>query len=183
VTNEGDQQVFWKIFPNNPEFFNFCLLGLKNFIGSGQKVPRSEPGQPLIYYRSKVCTGRVGSGPISTSGYYTVVMGPGQIFLPGLGRVHFLWLGSGQVGSAIYGLGLNLENFSNFSIFILRIKKNCFGSGRKVPRSKPSWPLIYCRSKVRSGQVRAHFYYTTTFFHIYILIVNSRTYKLTNLWI
>jgi len=28
-----------------------------------------------------------------------------------LGRVSFLWLGSGRVGSAIYGLGLNLENF------------------------------------------------------------------------
>jgi len=27
------------------------------------------------------------------------------------GRVNFLWLGSGQVRSAIYGLGLNLENF------------------------------------------------------------------------
>jgi len=32
-----------------------------------------------------------------------IVMGPG--------RVNFLWLGSGRVGSAIYGLGLNLENF------------------------------------------------------------------------
>jgi len=32
-----------------------------------------------------------------------------KIFDPG--RVNFLWLGSGWVGSAIYGLGLNLENF------------------------------------------------------------------------
>jgi len=27
------------------------------------------------------------------------------------GRVNFLWLGSGRVGSAIYGFGLDSENF------------------------------------------------------------------------
>jgi len=37
-----------------------------NFFPSGQKVPRSKVGQPLIYCRSKVCLGRVGSGPISS---------------------------------------------------------------------------------------------------------------------
>jgi len=49
-----------------------------------------------------------------------LVMGPGQkFFVPG--RVRSIFCGSGQVGSAIYGLGLNSENFpqkmSNFSIF------------------------------------------------------------------
>jgi len=36
------------------------------FFPLGQKVPGSEPGRPLIYWGSKVCSGRVGSGPIST---------------------------------------------------------------------------------------------------------------------
>jgi len=35
-------------------------------IASGRKVPGSKPGLPLIYCRSKVSLGRVGSGPIST---------------------------------------------------------------------------------------------------------------------
>jgi len=40
-------------------------------------------------------------------------------------------------------------NFFNFS---LRVKKNLFGSSRKVPGSKAGQPLIYCRSKVSLGQ-------------------------------
>jgi len=36
------------------------------------------------------------------------VMGPGQKFLTWVGSI---FCGSGRVGSAIYGLGLNLENF------------------------------------------------------------------------
>jgi len=32
------------------------------------------------------------------------------------------------------------------------VKKNLIGSGQKLPGSKPAWPLIYCGSKVRSGQ-------------------------------
>jgi len=43
---------------------NFFLSGQKNLFGSGQKVPRSKVGWPLIYCRSKVSSGRVGSGPI-----------------------------------------------------------------------------------------------------------------------
>jgi len=42
---------------------------------------------------------------------------------------------------------------SNFSIFSLRVKKNCFGSGQKVPGSKLGRPLIYCGSKVSLGRV------------------------------
>jgi len=77
---------------------------------------------------------------------FVVVTGPGQKFLT-------------RVGSAIYGLGLNFENFPknvNFSIFFPSGQKNCFGLGRKVPGSKLGRPLIYCGSKVSSGQVRAH---------------------------
>jgi len=63
----------------------------------------------------------------------------------------------GRVGSAIYGLGLDLENFplkmSNFSIFTLRVKKNLFRAGQKVPGSMAGQPLIYCGSKVCSGRV------------------------------
>jgi len=43
---------------------------------------------------------------------------------------------------------------SNFSIFFLSgQKKNLFGSGQKVPGSKAGRPLIYCGSKVSSGQI------------------------------
>jgi len=53
--------------------------------------------------------------------------------------------------------------FSNFS---LRVKKSCFGSGRKVPGSQPGRPLIYCGPKVSSGRVRAHLYCNVyRFFH------------------
>jgi len=37
----------------------------KNIIGLGQKIPGSKTGQPLIYWRSKVCSGWIGSMPIS----------------------------------------------------------------------------------------------------------------------
>jgi len=40
----------------------------------------------------------------------SLVMGSGQNFLTRVGSI-FLWLGSGRVRSAIYSLGLNLENF------------------------------------------------------------------------
>jgi len=55
----------WKISSKNVKFLNFCPSSQKNVIWSGQKVPRSKQGRPLIYCRSKVCSGRVGSGPIS----------------------------------------------------------------------------------------------------------------------
>jgi len=37
-----------------PIFLIFCPLGQKNLIVSGQKVLWSKPGQPLIYFLSKV---------------------------------------------------------------------------------------------------------------------------------
>jgi len=87
-----------------------------------------------------------------------VVMGLGQNFLTqvGSGQLFVAW-----VGSAIYGLGLDCENFSqkcqNFQFISLSgQKKNLFRLGPKVPRLKVVWPLIYCGSKVCSGQVRAH---------------------------
>jgi len=56
----------WKISPKTVKFFIFFALQVKkNVLGSGQKVPGSEPGWPLIYCGSKVCSGWVGSGPIS----------------------------------------------------------------------------------------------------------------------
>jgi len=47
-----------KIFPKTPNFF---LFGSKNLIGSGQKIPGSRAGQPLIYRGSKICPDQVGS--------------------------------------------------------------------------------------------------------------------------
>jgi len=50
-------------FPLKSQIFQFFAFQVKkNLIGSGQEVPRSNPGQPLIYCRSKVCFGQVGSG-------------------------------------------------------------------------------------------------------------------------
>jgi len=61
-----------------------------------------------------------------------------------------------QVGSAIYGLGLGLENCPKnirfFNFFPSAQKKSLWVSGQKVPGSKASQPLIYCGSKVSSGQ-------------------------------
>jgi len=56
-----------KISPKNVTLFNlFPFDPKKNLFGSGQKVPRSKPGRPLIYCGSKVSSGWVGSGPISS---------------------------------------------------------------------------------------------------------------------
>jgi len=75
-----------------------------------------------------------------------LVMGLGQKFLTRVGLAQFF---VARVGSAIYGLGLNLENFclkhQIFQFFL-------FGSGQKVPGLKAGRPLIYCGSKVSLGQ-------------------------------
>jgi len=62
----------------------------------------------------------------------------------------------GWVGSATFGLSLGLEKFplkiSNFQFFPLRITKNLFRLGNKVPGSKTGRHFIYCGSKVCLGQ-------------------------------
>jgi len=106
-----------------------CTLELKTIINT------QEPQQvSLIIYFFKfyldmqcICS-RDGSGS--------------KIFDPG--RVSHLWFG--------FEFGNLPRKMSNFSIFSLRVKKNLFGSGQKVPGSKASRPLIYCGSKVSSGQ-------------------------------
>jgi len=66
----GSASLFGYGFGKFPlKMSNFSIFSpsdQKTVIGSGQKVPESEPGWPLIYCGSKVCLGRVGSGPIST---------------------------------------------------------------------------------------------------------------------
>jgi len=52
----------WKISPKNTKFSIF---------GSGQKVPEPEAGWPLIYCRSKVCSGWIGSRSISNLGAFS----------------------------------------------------------------------------------------------------------------
>jgi len=64
-------------------------------------------------------------------------------------------MGPGQVCHLWFGF-----EASNFSIFSPFVKKNLFGLGQKVPGSKAGQPLIYRGSKVSSGQVRAHLYWT-----------------------
>jgi len=74
-------------------------------------------------------------------------MGTGQKFLTWVGST---FCGSGWIGSAIYGLGLEFSlKISNFHFFP-------FGSGQKVPGSNAGRSLFYCRSKLSSGWVRAH---------------------------
>jgi len=74
--------------------------------------------------------------------------------------VNFLWLWSGRVwsglvGSAIYGLGLNLENFPRkcqiFQFFSLQVEKNLFGLGQKVPGSKAGQHLTAGQKYARVG--------------------------------
>jgi len=61
-------------------------------------------------------------------------------------------MSSDGTGSAIFGLGMGLENFplksQNISIFPPLAQKNLFGLGQKVPGSKVGRPLIYCGPKV-----------------------------------
>jgi len=57
---------FGKFALKIPNVSIFFPLGQKNLFRSGQKVPMSKTGQPLFYCGSKVCSGLVGSGPIST---------------------------------------------------------------------------------------------------------------------
>jgi len=61
---------------------------------------------------------------------------------------------SGQVRHLCFGLGIGKFplKITNFSIFSLPVKK-LFGPVQKVTRSKTGGPLIYCGSKVCSGQV------------------------------
>jgi len=57
---------FWKFPLKISNFSIFFPSGKKNLFGSGQKVSWSKPSRPLIYCGSKVSSGRVGSGAIST---------------------------------------------------------------------------------------------------------------------
>jgi len=61
-----------------------------------------------------------------------------KFFDPGQVGAICLWLGSGRVSHLWFGLefGKFPQKTSNFSIFSLRVKKNCLGSGRKVHGSK-----------------------------------------------
>jgi len=72
----------------------------------------------------------------------------------GLGQFFVAWVGLGQPFMVwVFEFQKFPLKTSNFSIFSLRIKKNCFRLGQKVYGSKPGRPLIYCVSKVSSGQV------------------------------
>jgi len=66
---------FAKKRQNSP--FSIKMIWLKrNFLGSGQKVPSAKAGWPLINCGSKVCSGRVGSGPISRTPYWLSIQMP-----------------------------------------------------------------------------------------------------------
>jgi len=76
-------------------------------------------------------------------------MSLGQKFLTQvrLGQFFVAWVELGQP----FMIGFE------FGKFPLKMSK-FFRSGQKVPGSKVGRPLIYCGSKVSSGQVRAHLY-------------------------
>jgi len=85
-----------------------------------------------------------------------LVMGPGQKILTRVGSGQFFVarVGSGQVGSAIYGLGLNLKNFPKkcqiFQFFSLWIKKISSESTRVKGGS--AIYLLRVKSKLGSDQ-------------------------------
>jgi len=72
-----------------------------------------------------------------------LVMGQGQNFLT--------QVGSGEP-SMVWIWKISPQKCQNFWFISLRIKKNIFGLGLKVHGSKAGRPLIYCGSKVYSGQ-------------------------------
>jgi len=82
-------------------------------------------------------------------------MGSGQKFLTRIGSI---FCSSSQVSHLWLGFGKFPLKMSNFSIFSLRIKKNLYRLGQKVPGSKAGQPLIYGESKVSLGRVKAHLY-------------------------
>jgi len=71
------------------------------------------------------------------------------------GSIGSIFCCSGQVSHLWFGFefGKFPLKMSNFQFFSLRVKKNLFGLGQKVPGSKMGWPLIYCGSKVCSAGV------------------------------
>jgi len=85
---------------------------------------------------------RMFSGLQIIPGSAGVVMGPGQKCLT---RVGSIFSGSGWVSHLWFGFefGKFTQKMSNFLTFYPLVKKNIFGSGRKVPRLKV-------------GRVRAH---------------------------
>jgi len=125
----------------------------------------------LVMGLGQIFLTRVGLGQ-----FLVALIGLGQFLVARIGSGQFLvtWIGLGKflvarielgqflvarVESAIYGLGwiwkISPKNAKLFNFFPL-YKKNLFGLGQKVPGLKAGWPLIYCRSKVCSGRVRAH---------------------------
>jgi len=73
------------------------------------------------------------------------------------GGVRSIFCGLGQVGSAIYGLGLNLENFSQkcqiFNFFPFGSKKSLWvGSKSTWVEGWPASYLLRVKSKLGSGQ-------------------------------
>jgi len=76
-----------------------------------------------------------------------LVMGPDQIFFD---QVESIFCCSGRISHLWFGFGKFPLKIPNFSIVFLLNQKNLFRS--KVPGSKTGQPLIYCGSKVWSGQ-------------------------------
>jgi len=76
-----------------------------------------------------------------------------------LGWAKFLLLKSVPDSHLWFGFEIEkiLFKIPNFSIFFPALgQKNLIWSGQKVHGSKPAQPLIYCESKVCSGEVRSH---------------------------
>jgi len=127
----------------------------------------------FIFFKATLITNIIGlenfqgvvkTRAINSSKYQIIVMGQGQV---GVGSAIMVWVWISKISP---------KNVNFFQIFSLRVKKNCFGSGQKVPGSKPGWPLIYCgvKSKLGSGRVgsgpisiRSHWWKYYRFLHLY----------------
>jgi len=109
---------------------------------------------------------------------WSLVMGLGQKFLTP-GQVESTFCGSGRVSHLWFGfeIGKFPLQMSNFSIFFPSDQKKSLRVGQKVPAGRP---LIYCRSKVSLGWVRAHLYYELIWPHSCNLVnLNYVSLKLT----
>jgi len=66
-----------------------------------------------------------------------------------------------------FGLGKFPLKIPNFEFFSHQVKKNCFGSDQKVPRSKPGQALIYCGSKIF---YQCSFFKYLLFYYVYFSV-------------
>jgi len=122
------------LFPQKSSFFQFFSSHVKkNIFGLNKKIPRSEPGWPLINCQV-------------LDSILPLVMGPGQKLLTQVRSGQFFepWVGSGQL-SMVRVWKISLKNVKFFNFFPLGQVKGGLASY-----------LLLIKSLLGPGRVRAH---------------------------